>query len=444
MSVSFSGGIRLRTIHDKVRSFESKPVMSCPKHYYPLAGKNGIVYTPLVKAGDTVALGQRIAYTADSWELPLHSSVSGKVIGIEDCATFSGTSKAIVISNDELYTPIENPVIISDYKNTDKKDIIVALQNSGIADMNGGEFICGEALLSHSPKYLIVNAVDGEPYTAAASRRIVENAEDIIEGIHILQYLVGAKTVYIAVESDFSEGINTVTGAIRYDESLNIIKVKPKYPQKDEHMLVKAAAGRIIPKGGMPSYVGCMVTTPEVLYHISRTLRTGLPVTEQMVTIAGSGLSSPENFRVPFGAPVSFLISETNTLSEVPERIIINGLMTGVSQLSADTVTTKEISSVQIFKAAGKKKLRFSPVEQKKCIHCGFCVSHCPAGLVPFRINKASLDYKPSKALKYNILDCIRCGTCSYVCPSGIPLAESIGDMADSIQRLHGKENTNE
>lgn len=442
MSVSFSGGIRLRAIRDKVRTFESKPVMSCPKHYYPLVGKNGIIYTPLVKAGDTVATGQKIAYSNDSWELPLHSSVSGRVLGIEDYTTASGTSKAIVISNDELYTPINNPVIISDYKNTDKKDIIIALQNSGIADMKGGEFLCGDALFSLPPKYLIVNAVDSEPYTASASRRIAENAEDIIEGIRILQYLIGIKTVYIAVESNFSDGINAVTGAVRYDESLNIITVKPKYPQQDERMLVKAVAGRNIPYDKTPSDVGCMVTTPEVLYHISRVLKTGMPVTEQIVTLAGNALSSPENFRVPFGTPISFLISETNTLSEVPERIIINGLMNGEAQISTDTVTTKDVSSVQIFKDS--KKLCFSPVEQKKCVHCGLCVSHCPARLVPFRINKLSLDYKPDKAMKYHILDCIRCGTCSYVCPSGIPLAENISDMADSIQRLYRKEDSNE
>ncbi|MDO5398562.1 MAG: RnfABCDGE type electron transport complex subunit C [bacterium] len=440
MSVSFSGGIPLRAIRDKVRTFESKPVMSCPKHYYPLAGKNGIIYTPLVKAGDTVALGQKIAHTADSWELPLHSSVSGSVIGIEDYPAVSGSVKTIVISNDELYTPIDNPGIISDYKNADKKDIIIALQNSGIADMNGGEFLCGEALLSQPPKYLIVNAVDSEPYTAAASRRIAENAEEVIEGIRILQYLIGIKTVYIAVESNFSDGINAVTGAVRYDETLNIIKVKPKYPQQNKHMLVKAVAGRNIPYAKTPSDVGCMVTTPEVLYHISRTLKTGIPVTEQIVTVAGNALSSPENFRVPFGVPISFLISETNTLSEVPDRIIVNGIMNGEAQTSADTVTAKDIHSIQLFKNSEK----LSPVKQKKCIHCGLCVSHCPARLVPFMINKASLDYKPGKAMKYHILDCIRCGTCSYVCPSCIPLSKNIGDMMDSIQRLYRKEYTNE
>lgn len=442
MSVSFSGGIHLSAMRDKVRTFESRPIMSCPKLYYPLTGKNGIVYTPLVKPGDTVALGQKIAHTDDSWELPLHSSVSGRVLEIEDYIAASGTSKAIVISNDELYTPIDNPVIISDYRSIDKKDIIIALQNSGIADMDGGEFICGEALLSIPPKYLIVNAIDGEPYTAAASRRIAENMTEVIEGIRILQYLIGIKTVYIAIESDFGEGINAVTGAIRYDESINIIKVKPKYPQKSTHMLVKAVLGKNIPHGKTPFDIGCMVITPEVLYNISRTIRTGMPVTEQLITLAGNAFSSPENLRVPFGVPISFLISESNALRELPERIIVNGLMNGEAQASAETVITKDISSVQVFKSS--KKLCFSPIEQKKCIHCGLCVTHCPARLVPFRINKLSLEYKMDKAIKYHVSDCIRCGTCSYVCPSGIPLAENIGNMADSAQKFYRKGDSDE
>lgn len=442
MSVSFSGGIKIRIGRDKVRDFESKPLMMCPKHYYPLTGKNGISYKPLVQTGDTVLLGQQIASTADSWELPMHSSVSGKVIGIEDCPSPAGTVKAIVIDNDELYKPIDSPATIPDYENADKRDIILALQNAGIADLCGGEFLCGEALLSAAPKYLIVNAVDGEPYTAAASRRLAENADDIIEGIRALMDLLGVKNAYIAVESNFSDGISAAAGAVRYDEKINIITVKSKYPQHDERMLIKAVLGKSLPRGKSPYEFGSIVTTPEVLYHINKVLKTGMPVTEQIVSISGSAFSSPENFRVPFGVPISFLISETHTLSEVPERIIVNGPMKGSSLSSAETVTTKEISSVQVFKAPhSRSKIRFTPSEHGSCIRCGRCVTHCPAQLIPFRISDASLDYRPSKAMKYHALDCIQCGTCSYVCPSAIPLAENIASIADSIKRLH-KEDT--
>lgn len=438
MSVSFSGGLRIYVGRDKAKDFESKPIMPCPKHYYPLTGKNGISYKPLVQTGDTVRLGQQIASTADSWELPMHSSVSGKVIGIEECPSVAGTVKAIVISNDELYTPIDSPNIITDFENADKKDIILALQNAGITDLRGGEFLCGEALLSAAPKYLIVNAVDSEPYTASASRRIAENADNIIAGIHVLQQLLGVKTAYIAVESNFSDGISAASRAIRYDEKINLITVKSKYPQNDERMLVKAVLGRSLPHGKTPQEIGCIVTTPEVLYNIDIVLKTGMPVTEQLVSISGSAFSSPENFRVPFGVPISFLISEMHTLNEVPERITVNGPMRGSSVSSAETVTTKEISSVQVFKAQdGKSKIRFTPKAHGSCIRCGLCVTHCPAQLIPFRISDASLDYRPSKAMKYHALDCIQCGTCSYVCPSAIPLAENIASIADSIKRLH-------
>ena len=438
MSVSFSGGLKLRVGRDKVKDLESKPIMPCPKHYYPLTGKNGISYNPLVQTGDTVMLGQQIASTADSWELPMHSSVSGEVISIEDCPSPAGTVKSIVISNDELYTPIDSPNIITDYENADKKDIILALQNAGIADLRGGNFLCGEALLSVSPKYLIVNAVDSEPYTASASRRLAENADDIIAGIRVLQHFLDIKTAYIAVESNFRDGISAASKAVRYNEQINLITVKPKYPQHNERMLIKAVLGKNLPYNKTPYEIGCIVTTPEVLYHINRVLQTGIPVTEQIVSISGDAFSAPENFRVPFGVPISFLISETHTLSEVPERIIINGIMNGYSAGSADIVTTKEISSVQVFKAPhGKRKISFAPAEHGSCIRCGLCVTNCPARLIPFRISNASLDYRLSTAMKYRALDCIQCGICSYVCPSAIPLAENISSIADSIKRLY-------
>lgn len=441
MSVSFRGGIKIRFNGDKIRSLDSKPVMPCSKLYFPLTSRSGVSYVPVVKIGDSVSLGQRIAFSADNWELPMHSSVSGTVEEITECPSPVGKVKTIVIRNDELYTPIDTKLPTDDYTSITKEQLIEILQNSGVAELPTGDFLCGDALISLPPKYLIVNAAEGEPYTAAASRRIAENADDIIEGCKIVQHLLGIKTIYLAIESDFREGIDAVAGAIRFNQSMNIITIKPKYPQKRDEMLVKAVLGQAIPRGKLPIDIGCLIISPEVLYHISNVVKTGMPVTEVMVSIGGNVLSSADNYRASLGTPISALTAQTDSAADDPNKIIVNSLVNGEELPSKDVPLTKDISSVILLSESSKKaKIPPPPTQSKTCIHCGKCVIHCPAGLLPFKISSASINYKPSKAMKYSSLDCLSCGICSYVCPSGIPLAENIASINDTIERLYSKE----
>ncbi len=443
MSVSFKGGVKIQFDSDKIRSFDSKPVMPCSKLYFPLTSKSGVSYIPVVKAGDSVLLGQKIAFSADNWELPMHSSVSGTVDEITEHLSPAGTVKTIVIKNDELYTPIENPPIIEDYKSVDKTKLIEILQNSGVSELPTGDFLCGDTFISMPPKYLIINAAEGEPYKAAASRRIAENAPEIAEGCKIVQYLLGIKNIYWVMESDFREGINAAAGAIRFDESMNIITVKPKYPQNCDAMIVKAVLGRSIPKGKTPSEAGCLIISPEVLYQIRNVLKTGLPVTETMVSIGGNVLSLADNYRVSLGTPIAALTAQTDSAAGDADKIFMNSLIGGEELPSKNIPITKDITAVMLISYSSKKR-KVSPVpeNQKRCIRCGRCVINCPAGLMPFKISNASVDYRPSKAMKYHSSDCIGCGVCSYVCPAGIPLAENIASINDSIERLYTKEDS--
>ena len=64
--------------------------------------QSGATNLPLVKVGDIVAIGQKIADSKERVSAPVHSPISGKVIKIENAynSCFEAPTEAIYIEND--------------------------------------------------------------------------------------------------------------------------------------------------------------------------------------------------------------------------------------------------------------------------------------------------------------------------------------------------------
>jgi len=418
MAISFKGGVRAGARRDKTVNCESKPVNSCRTLVFCLKGRNGVTYIPEVKAGDEVKAGQRIAYSADSWELPLHSSASGRIDTVSE--------DRITLINNELYETVEAAAPNAN----DEKALILALQNSGIADMDGGEFICGDTLAGTPPKYLIVDAMQSEQYASSLCRRAAEDPREVIKGVRTIQKLFKARSVYICVSENARESEEAIRGEIRYDESINILMMKYKYPQQDKSVLVRSVTGREL---STAMQEGCIVTNAEIMYNVCRTVEKGLPVTERIVTVGGSAVLEPDNFRVPFGVPVSFMIKEAKGYIDPPERIVINGLMSGY-EVKEDDVLDKNSVSIQAMLTEKQRRRTGS------CIRCGRCAAACPEGLLPYKLNASSVDFKVDTAIRYDIFRCSSCGVCTNVCPAGLNISENIEDMTLLIKRIRGME----
>ena len=83
---------------------EDKPIeeLLVPlKVYLPLIQHLGKACNPLVEIGDSVILGQKIAGIETNVYAPIHASISGKVIAIQNWPhPVLGRAKAIVIESD--------------------------------------------------------------------------------------------------------------------------------------------------------------------------------------------------------------------------------------------------------------------------------------------------------------------------------------------------------
>ena len=116
---TFKGGVH--PYGGKKMSREKEITAYLPKGelVYPLSQHIGAPATPLVKKGDRVIVGQKIAEAAGFVSANIHASVSGTVKAIEKRLTPGGNSvDSIIIENDGLYEQID---FSANIKNLDEK-----------------------------------------------------------------------------------------------------------------------------------------------------------------------------------------------------------------------------------------------------------------------------------------------------------------------------------
>ncbi len=159
----------------------------------------------------------------------------------------------------------------------------------------------------------------------------------------------------------------------------------------------------------------------DTVSQISKTFRTGLPLTKRVVTVSGDAIAEPANFEVYTGVTFKYLIDAAGGFSADAKKIVMGGPMMGISQYSTEPPVVKTTSSILALTEEGGNYDDYSP-----CIRCGNCVDNCPMHLMPLYLNKFALSGDLEKCEEYNILDCIECGLCSYLCPGKQGLLQKI------------------
>lgn len=426
MPLSFKGGFHIRDYKELTAACEAKPLLPCDLHIFPITQHIGTPLNVLVKPGDYVKVGDKLADAEEYMAVPVHSSVSGTVQKIEKHIHPSGSMvESVFVENDKLYTPSDNIHPIENIDSLSKRELLWVIRDAGIVGLGGAGFPAHVKLdTKNNIKFLIINGAECEPYITADHRRMLENTQDVINGIRVAMKILSLDTAYVGIETNKRDCISAFRQLLRYDNSIRIMSLKPKYPQGAEKMLIKAITGKNVPTGGLPADVGAIVMNIETVYEVGCAFRTGMPLTERIVTISGDAVKNPSNFKVPLGVPASFLFEAAGGFVNPPKKIIMGGPMMGIAQYSLDVPVIKTTSSI----------LAFSEPEtvydsEAPCIRCGKCVEHCPMNLMPNKLSQFSLKGDAESAEKYNILDCMQCGMCSYICPARKNLLANIRNM---------------
>ncbi len=387
----------------------------------PMQQSIGAPCLPLVKVGDKVKVGQKIGDSDKFVSAPIHASVSGTVKAITDIRLSNGSlSTAVTILSDglmELSEEVKPPVV------ENLSDLIKAVRESGIVGLGGAGFPTHVKLNVPEGKKidtLIINAAECEPYITVDYREALDNSWDVLSGIYTISEALKIENVVIAVEDNKPEAIKILRAIQKQSDTdrrlTTVMKLKSKYPQGAEKMMVLSATGRKVPLGALPSDVGCIVMNIATVAFISRYLKTGKPLVSRSLTIDGDCVKEPKNVRVPIGTKISEVL-EFCGLTEEPDKILMGGPMMGVAISDIDAPILKQNNAILAFKKEKEKN-------ELPCIKCGKCVDACPMNLVPSFLKKAT-DLKDTQKLKkLGIMACMECGCCSYSCPSGIPLVQ--------------------
>ena len=412
---------------------EAKPLVRfpAPDHIViPLSMHLGAPANAIVNVGDYVKLGQKIGEAAGFISAPVHSSVSGKVIAIQDLPHATrGTCPAIVIENDGKDTLDESIVPNKPLEELTPAEIIEIVKNAGIVGMGGAGFPTYVKLNPGKPiDAVLVNACECEPLLTADHRMLLEFADDIIFGLQAEMKTVAAPKGIIVIEENKPDAIALLREKAAQAEGIEVLEVATQYPQGGEKMLIKRAMGRSVPSGKLPADVGACVSNVSTVKAIADAIKTGMPLIERVTTVTGKYIPNPQNFIVRIGTPAAALVEACGGISAEDVLVKAGGPMMGFPQTTLDTPIMKGSNGIIAIDT--------DCAEPQECIKCGRCVDVCPMELKPLHYFKlvGAQDWQGCKDM--NIMDCMECRCCEYICSSKLPLVTMIKMGKNGVRGL--------
>jgi electron transport complex protein RnfC len=409
---------------------EGKPVELAPlpkQAAIPINQHFGAPNKSLVSVGDMVVRGQKIADAASPGPMtvPVHASISGKVIKIEPRAQSNNTEGLCIVieaggQDEEQFMPPLDPFACS------KEDALARIREAGILGMGGAGFPSHIKLSPPPGKIIDLVIVDGaecEPYLTTDEAAMTEKPHLLVKGLAIVMKITGVKRAIIGMEDNKKRLIPMIERELQIANLCDAVSIglcRTRYPQGGEKMLITALSGREVPSGGLPMDSGCIVQNVGTTIAIAEAFYLGKPLIDRDLTVSGGACKTPKNIRAPIGSclkdlPPEFMEIDHGKLA----KILYGGPMMGTAVASLDVPIQKNTSGIILM----TKKETYDDAEGP-CIRCGRCLRNCACRLAPVIMNNSleagDLDY----AVKAGLMDCMECGSCSYVCPAKIKLVQ--------------------
>jgi electron transport complex protein RnfC len=415
----FPGGLKFETYKEMT---DTIPAIQHPlpkRIILPVRQHIGTPSIPIVRTGDHVLKGQRIADADGYVSIPLHASTSGTIIDIDDYPVpHAGGHQATCIviepdGEDKWFDikPTDN------FLSVDPKTLQDIISSCGITGLGGAGFPAHVKLnegVVNIVDTLIINGVECEPYITCDDRLIQEKAHYVVSGTQMIRHAVQAKHCVIAVEDDMPEAYEALSKWV--DDDIELIKVPTRYPAGGEKQLIATLTGKEVPSGGLAIHIGIVMQNVATAAAVYRAVTRGEPIISRYVTVTGE-VETPRNLQVLIGTPVRDCLEACGYKPNEKHRVILGGPMMGmhISNLDIPVIKTTNCILVNEIKPEAP---------EMHCIRCGDCYEVCPVKLLPQNLywHAKTDNFKESQA--HHVFDCIECGCCSYVCPSHIPLVQ--------------------
>jgi electron transport complex protein RnfC len=401
----------------------------------PLRQHAGKPARAIVRVGDHVERGDKVAEADGFVSVPIHASAAGRVADIDWWPHIDGgMAQAVRLTVDRHAVHLPRPRLIPRWEGLTGEQVIHAVQQGGVVGLGGAAFPTHVKLAppkDYRVHTLIINGAECEPYLTSDHRTMIEYPARVLCGVRIMMHVLGVHKAVIGIEKNKPDAIVAMAAAVPGDLDVTILPLTVKYPQGAEKMLIRTVTGVEVPSGKLPVSVGVVVQNVGSAAAIAEVFETGLPLIERIVTVSGRGVVKPGNLIVPVGTKLIDLLDYCGGLTDDVAEVVVGGPMMGLAQANLEAPVTKGTTGVVVLT---RDEVR-SPTRYP-CIHCGRCLEACPVFLNPSELGllATARHYEEMEAL--HLADCMLCGSCSYVCPSNIPLSQLFSFSKLTLRRI--------
>ncbi len=418
---------KTRYIPDGKKELKALPIehyLDAEYLYYPVTSARCPEGETCVVGGQFVKVGEQIGTRKGTFfEQPIHSTVSGEVVGNEKHIDQSGqVVDCLIVRNDKKYElhPDLKERSDAEIDALTKDEYVEIFKDAGLVGLGGSAFPTYiKFKTKNQVDVVFANGVECEPFLIADYGIMMAEPSKIIQGLIYAMKASGAKKGIIAIKKKYTEVKERIEFCAKqftqYD--IEVVLVGNHYPSGWELEMIKNATGQKIPQGAILSKYGVLNFNVSTLVSVYEAVKHRLPVLERLFTISGDGVHN-KNFRARIGTSVKALIEIAGGYKDLDKDkvLILGGPMMGVNVTRDDIVMTHTTTSLIVRNA--------EEFVEEPCIHCAACVYSCPVDIQPTQIMSAykSKDKDIIETLEVN--KCIECGLCSFVCPSKIHLTE--------------------
>src|SRR5664279_2879156 len=295
----------------------------------------------------------------------------------------------------------------------------------GIVGAGGGGFPTATKLKARVST-VIANAAECEPLLHKDKELLVHHLVPFLRGLETTMSIVGAREGVIGIKEKYHDIIAVL--AKNTSRGIRVVPLPDVYPAGDEFILVHLVTGRIIPPGGLPKDVDCVVANVETLVNIG----VDLPVTHKYLTVAGA-VQNPMTVRVPIGISIGEVIDAAGGATVSDFGILLGGVMMAKPAAGLDVPVTKTTGGIVVLPSSHNLIRRHNAtlkqvqgIGRSACDQCRFCTEFCPRFLLghPIQPHLAmqSLGFSScADKMVAGTLYCCECNLCTmFACPEDL------------------------
>jgi Na+-translocating ferredoxin:NAD+ oxidoreductase RnfC subunit len=303
------------------------------------------------------------------------------------------------------------------------------IKNAGVVGAGGAGFPT-HIKFRGQIETLIANGAECEPLLAKDKAIMRHFAPQVAEGLGSAGEWLSAKSTIVGIKSKNKDEIDALKKSLPIQTKIHLMA--DVYPAGDEFVLVYETTGKLIPPGGIPLEIGCVVSNVETLYNIGLAVN-DIPVTEKFITVAGA-VKNPCTFKIPLGISYKECIEIAGGATVDEYAILSGGAMMGELITDITTPITKTTAGLIILPKDHQQIKRRSLSQEKlerigasACDQCYRCTDLCPRWILGYQIVPhevmRSLQFSGPRWDEFSMkaLLCIECNICSlYACPEDL------------------------